>query len=332
MKKLLFFFFSGVSFCLQAQINQTEICKIAVDLQLMKYKVYIDNANTDATVDSIEIFRYINNAPTSVGKIHKDSSVFVDNSFAIDSLQMNNQTIKYTLKETYTNSSNNSLATYASSHTSLAFHVSQDSIKITREYEVNDNPISVTNAYGFEDKYYLAVSFKTSPFGQVDTILGPYYSFEIGTYGVGTFVSFTDTSYYSYIYVYPEKNCQGMGNKSQSIDLMAFVNIVDYINNPNLDTSAPGDVLSTQNSIIEKLEIFPNPSTDFINLNIHLKTSENINASVLDMQGRKLISYNLDNLGLSNSYQIPVSGLSPGVYFLTLQTQKEIVTKKFIVR
>lgn len=329
MRTFILLFIASISLSMQAQINQTKICKIAVDLELKRYKVYIDNANTDASVDSIAIYRYINNTPTFLGKVHKDTTVFIDYSFNLDSMQMNNQTIKYTLKETYSNSASNDLANFAFSHSSLAFRLNQDSVIITREYEVNNSPITVANNYGFKDKYYLAASYKSSPFGQVDTILGPHWGLVIGTYGASINIYY-DTTYYGYVYVYPYKVCSGLANKSNNIDVMSFVNVADYINNPKTDDSSPA--LSSPENLLNKLEVFPNPTSDVLNVSFHSKTDASMVYGVYDLQGRNILQNKTQVMNGQNAFQVNVSGMQSGVYFISLESNNERIINKFIVR
>lgn len=84
----------------------------------------------------------------------------------------------------------------------------------------------------------------------------------------------------------------------------------------------------------EKVNIYPNPVTEYINLSLKLKENKTLNISVADFLGRKVIELNpkMINSGLTN-HKIPVSNLSPGIYFLQLYNNqtKDIQYFKFMV-
>ena len=70
--------------------------------------------------------------------------------------------------------------------------------------------------------------------------------------------------------------------------------------------------------------IYPNPAKSL--LNFDLKSDILISGiSIVDIAGKQLIK---SNNSVSNS--IDISSLSSGVYFITFQSEKKSVTKKFI--
>ncbi len=74
-----------------------------------------------------------------------------------------------------------------------------------------------------------------------------------------------------------------------------------------------------ENTNIEVINIFPNPTTQFINITgIEVDKTE-----VYDVSGKKLISN-------SSTKNIDVSGLSKGVYFLKIRSENQVFIKKFI--
>lgn len=73
------------------------------------------------------------------------------------------------------------------------------------------------------------------------------------------------------------------------------------------------------------LEISPNPSNDFVV--ISTQSAIITNATIADMNGRIVRNYKVSNL---NSTSISISDLSPGIYLLTISSDKGIATKKII--
>jgi hypothetical protein len=74
------------------------------------------------------------------------------------------------------------------------------------------------------------------------------------------------------------------------------------------------------------IELYPNPANQFLNLTI----SSNYQVAaiaIFDMQGRKL---NLNIAPSSNGiYQIPVQDIANGLYLISINTSKGLITKRF---
>ncbi len=86
-------------------------------------------------------------------------------------------------------------------------------------------------------------------------------------------------------------------------------------------TSAPSIV--AENS---KIDVFPNPVSETINLNFSDNKSENINISVLNLQGQLL--YNVTQT--SNELKIDVSSYPKGLYFVKVKSDENVITEKII--
>ncbi|MGZ4033361.1 MAG: T9SS type A sorting domain-containing protein [Bacteroidia bacterium] len=75
------------------------------------------------------------------------------------------------------------------------------------------------------------------------------------------------------------------------------------------------------------INVFPNPASTSIFFT--LPSDQKINVSINDMQGRLVYKY----MGISAAVEkIDVSSYSKGIYFLEIQTEKEIFKKKIIVQ
>lgn len=78
--------------------------------------------------------------------------------------------------------------------------------------------------------------------------------------------------------------------------------------------------LSTDDLVLDNIKIYPNPTTDVINI----KTDDPItNAELYSLQGQKV------NTSFSNN-TVDVQNIASGIYFLKLRTSKGEVTKKVI--
>lgn len=107
----------------------------------------------------------------------------------------------------------------------------------------------------------------------------------------------------------------------------SYQNSIDeqIINNTGGDNylifSLEKDILNTSETLKENIKLFPNPASDFININ----TKEKINnIEIYDSTGRKVtVEFNLNN-------QIDVSKLINGIYYIRITTAKNSLTSKFI--
>lgn len=79
------------------------------------------------------------------------------------------------------------------------------------------------------------------------------------------------------------------------------------------------------------LQIFPNPTTDFLNILLDLETITNdLNITLTDMTG-KIIFRDKQSYIQQKTIQYDIKNLPTGIYFLTLTTEKGQITKKVVV-
>jgi len=88
--------------------------------------------------------------------------------------------------------------------------------------------------------------------------------------------------------------------------------------------SVPNDQLS-QNSIT----ISPNPVTDILTLNYSGNT-EASEVKIIDLTGKIVYSQNVT--GKVRNFRINCSGLTSGIYLLSVNTGREVVSRKFIIK
>lgn len=72
--------------------------------------------------------------------------------------------------------------------------------------------------------------------------------------------------------------------------------------------------------------IFPNPSADQLHLSLKFSQTKEIVATIINLIGEQLLT---ESLAMTDPV-IDISMLSDGIYFLSLQTEKGIVIRKFI--
>ena len=78
--------------------------------------------------------------------------------------------------------------------------------------------------------------------------------------------------------------------------------------------------------------IYPNPSSDFINLKYNLLEGADVILSVVDAAGKKILSKNLGKQAPGEYlHEVDVRELNAGNYFLTIQLNDKIINNQFVV-
>ncbi len=137
----------------------------------------------------------------------------------------------------------------------------------------------------------------------------------VGFFSVGTVVQTT------YAYIDPTNEAQFRYTTAvANIPLLNIVNqTVTQMENWSIGLLSTNNLLEVSN----KFQIYPNPVN--INLNIKNDNNQNINALILsDINGREIVNQT------SNLENINVSKLQKGIYFLKIDSDNGIFTKKII--
>jgi hypothetical protein len=132
----------------------------------------------------------------------------------------------------------------------------------------------------------------------------PYVIDNVLTIGASTFGAIYYYYFYDWEVHYDHVECQ-----SEIRDVIAFVE----------KPSAIGDILLDHS----EFKIYPSPALD----KIFLKFPDQLSVKVIqinDANGKQHLSV------LSKATEIDVSHLNPGVYFITILSDKKIITEKFI--
>ena len=79
---------------------------------------------------------------------------------------------------------------------------------------------------------------------------------------------------------------------------------------------------------LNDVKIYPIPATDFVTADISATNAHATAATIIDMTGRKLYEIDITN---ETIIQLPVSGLSAGMYFVEIITDEGIIKKKITV-
>jgi hypothetical protein len=145
---------------------------------------------------------------------------------------------------------------------------------------------------------------------------GKIYVAEYMTNFLGV-ISSPDSSGLSCNYIY---NAISLSGKTCHFGLPNF--ITSYFLPTGIKTNIP-----QQNQLI----ISPNPATDKITISFAATTDENVTIKIYSITGEVVFAE--ENKTGNNNFNktIDVTGLSNGIYFLSVQTGREVITKKIVV-
>jgi hypothetical protein len=91
-----------------------------------------------------------------------------------------------------------------------------------------------------------------------------------------------------------------------------------------------GDVLSVENIERTEVNIYPNPTSDIINIEFDARKSERVRCVFYNEVGKEVKS-NFENINTGiNKLTFNVNGLKTGVYFVSLNIDGNLITKQFV--
>lgn len=105
----------------------------------------------------------------------------------------------------------------------------------------------------------------------------------------------------------------------------------DYLWVDNLAFS--GTVTSVQNheSALLSVNVFPNPLAENIHVNLNLKSEQKVSLELLDVTGKLIVSKDLGILNGASSQLLNVSGITKGIYFVKVISEKGTEVRKIII-
>lgn len=100
-----------------------------------------------------------------------------------------------------------------------------------------------------------------------------------------------------------------------------------------LEVEGDAPVNSIENNPTVSYSIFPNPTSDVLNVQYTLAKEGNVTMNITDLTGRTIKSIVKENQGTFQvTEQINIAGLNSGIYMLTVNANGNTTTQKFIVK
>lgn len=138
------------------------------------------------------------------------------------------------------------------------------------------------------------------------------------------FEYFTQDSAKLYGYLYHSPGIQTWFPKNPNTDLIKLSYTVHVY-----DSTGQSSV--EENPSLADIQLYPNPSKDFVNLQLTLPQSGKVRIRVLDMNGRLVVDYfNSIIAGGYHIMQVPVLSWLAGMYFLEIEMDNKTTVRKFI--
>lgn len=182
------------------------------------------------------------------------------------------------------------------------------------------------NAFAIRD---IELSGFVSP-GSAEEYGDEYISVVVKNMGSGTIdgfnLAYRVNDYISYSQYFPDvisyrDSVTATFNKPVSLSKYGIYDIVVYSFNNDDDFTYNDTIrISIENTVIRaESRAYPNPFTENLNLFINSSANDEVTVTVVDMTGRKHFTVLENLIEGSNTITLPLQGLSPGTYIITIK-------------
>jgi len=104
-------------------------------------------------------------------------------------------------------------------------------------------------------------------------------------------------------------------------------NLIDFYRYTDVETNvADAESFSTE----IRMDIFPNPATNILNVNYSIPVKETIQIAIYSMSGNRILDQRINNKAESGAWQHDVSDLPSGIYVLMMQGAQFSISKTII--
>ena len=83
---------------------------------------------------------------------------------------------------------------------------------------------------------------------------------------------------------------------------------------------------------LEDLTVYPNPATDFVNVEFSLQEAENVTFQLMDLTGKVLKNADLEGIAGTNQFKFDIHGVSKGLYLMEIVTDNGKSVRKITVQ
>jgi len=141
---------------------------------------------------------------------------------------------------------------------------------------------------------------------------------------VPTVITDGQTASYTFNYTIPDE----FFSDNLHVAVLVIDNSTGQVLNAN---KADLGVLGVQDvNLSQGFSIYPNPASDFVNLNISQNGKYSV--KIYDMAGKSVFTQPQKEMNANSTVKVPVSGLPGGVYIISIEGEKQSFSKKLIVK
>ena len=103
---------------------------------------------------------------------------------------------------------------------------------------------------------------------------------------------------------------------------------------PPIFWTQPGTLIriDSENSTIEDLAVYPNPSRDIFNVSFKTEEKQNLKVRLVNVIGEQLVSEDLQQFIGTYTKQLDLTNKAKGIYFLEIETDDGVINKKLILQ
>lgn len=105
----------------------------------------------------------------------------------------------------------------------------------------------------------------------------------------------------------------------------------DYLWVDNLAFSGTVTGIENQESFVTDMSIYPNPSSDKVNFKFNIKTAQQINIEISDINGKLIRTESFGRIQGETNQNMNISGIAKGTYFVKIKGEKSIETRKLVI-
>ena len=81
---------------------------------------------------------------------------------------------------------------------------------------------------------------------------------------------------------------------------------------------------------VNELEISPNPTQGFVNIDLELLENQDLTVEVFNVHGQQLKTI-VDNNTFGGTYQLNLKEFSNGMYFVKLQIGEQVISRRVVL-